>query len=160
MFAMFRRTARAFGSKLSYQHPSRVRTATSNSQGKKEGTIADSFASLSGQKFGALEPRFATLKAELIKGNEKEIVASWNRLLVRLQEETETIQRLGSAVVPQISFKDIDDPSKEFSTEYRKRGCAVIKGVIPQEEVAQMKAELRDYIGSNPSTKGTCWCPP
>jgi len=131
-----------------------ARTAATATQGKKEGTIADAFASLSGQNFEALEPRFADVKAELIKGNEEAVTASWNRLLVRLQEEIQTIQQLGSTVVPQIDFKDIDNPSEHFSSEYRKRGCAVIKGAIPQDEVLQMKEDLKRYIKANPSTKG------
>lgn len=137
------------------QHVSSIRTATTTAKGKKEGTIADAFASLSGQKFEALEPRFAAVKAELIKGNEEAVVESWKRLLLRLQGEVKTIQQVGSSVVPQIQFSDIDNPSEHFSSEYRKRGCAVVKGAIPKEEVLQMKEELKDYIKANPSTKGS-----
>lgn len=156
---MFRSAGRAISQvsasiRIRYQEQSRS-LATSN-QGKKEGTIADAFASLSGQKFEALDPRFIAVKAELIKGNEDAVKASWDRLLLRLQEEVRTIQQLGSTVVPQIDFADIDSPSDHFSREYRKRGCAVIKGAIPQEEVLRMKEELKEYIKTNPSTKGKC----
>lgn len=155
---MLRGMARALGQGTNRMQPrdyAQLRTAMTKTQGKKEGTIADAFASLSGQSFEALESRFALVKAELIKGNEEAVKASWDRLLVRLREEVQTIQRLGSAVVPQIDFADIDNPSKDFSNEYRKRGCAVIKGVIPLKDVLQMKEELKEYIKANPSTKGS-----
>lgn len=132
---------------------SHLRTVATAS-GRKEGTIADAFASLSGQAFEALEPRFASVKTDLIRGHERAVEASWRRLLVRLQEEIKTIKQLGSAVVPQIDFYKLESPSQRFSDEYRKRGCAVIRGVVPQEEALQMKEDLKDYIRNNPSTKG------
>lgn len=156
---MFRSVGRTLchGSGSFYTKPRttfNIRTATTAARGKKEGTIADAFASLSGQKFEALEPRFAAVKAELIKGNEEALKESWNRLLLRLQEEIKIIQQVGSSVVPQIQFRDINNPSEHFSREYRKRGCAVVKGAVPREEVLKMKQDLKDYIQANPSTKG------
>lgn len=149
MFRTLRQSVQQTGRDLRAQQ----RTVVSAAQ-KKEGTIADSFASLSGQQFEALEPRFAAVKSQLIKGNEDAIKASWERLLVRLQEEVQTIKHLGSSIVPQIDFKDIDKPSEHFCNEYRKRGVAVIKGTIPQQEALQLKEDLREYIKANPSTKG------
>lgn len=130
-----------------------LRTAATATSGKAEGTIADSFASLSGQQFEALEPRFATVKENLIRGNEQAVKASWDRLLLTLKDEVQEIKRHGSSIVPQIDFKDIDTPSEHFSSEYRKRGVAVIKGAIPEAEALQMKEDLREYIKANPQTK-------
>ncbi|KAG9552658.1 DUF1479-domain-containing protein, partial [Aureobasidium melanogenum] len=130
-----------------------IRTAATAGSGKAEGTIADSFASLSGQQFEALEPRFAAVKENLIRGNEQAVKASWDRLLLTLKDEVQEIKRLGSSIVPQIDFKDIDAPSEHFSSEYRKRGVAVIKGAIPEAEALQMKEDLREYIKANPQTK-------
>ncbi|KAL1297666.1 hypothetical protein AAFC00_006219 [Neodothiora populina] len=130
-----------------------VRTVATSVHAKKEGTIADSFASLSGQQFEALEPRFARVKSKLIKGHEEEVKASWDRLLLRLRDEVETIKHVGSAVIPQIDYNDIGEPPRNFSEEYRKRGCAIVKGVIEQSEVAQMKSDLREYVRANPQTK-------
>ena len=129
------------------------RTGSSSAAGKPEGTIADSFASLSGQQFEALEPRFAAVKGNLIQGNEEAVKASWDRLLLRLKDEVKAIKDLGSAIVPQIEFKDIDRPSEQFSNEYRKRGVAIIKGAIPEEEVLELKEQLKEYIKANPQTK-------
>lgn len=136
-------------SKLSNQ----LRTAATTTSGKAEGTIADSFASLSGQQFEALEPRFATVKENLIKGNEQAVKASWERLLSTLKNEVKEIKRMGSSIVPQIDFEDIDNPSERFNSEYRKRGVAVIKGAIPEAEALQMKEDLKEYIKANPQTK-------
>lgn len=135
------------------QRPSQLRTAATAAAGKPEGTIADSFASLSGQQFEALEPRFATVKQSLIQGNEEAVKESWSRLLLSLKEEVQAIKQLGSSIVPQIDFKDIETPSENFNSEYRKRGVAVIKGAVPEAEALQMKEDLREYIKANPQTK-------
>jgi hypothetical protein len=137
-----------------------LRTVATAASGKAEGTIADSFASLSGQQFEALEPRFANVKENLIRGNEQAVKASWDRLLLTLKDEVQEIKRLGSSIVPQIDFKDIDAPSEHFSSEYRKRGVAVIKGAIPEAEALQMKEDLREYIKANPQTKSKLQAPP
>ncbi|KAI5275352.1 DUF1479-domain-containing protein [Aureobasidium subglaciale] len=138
---------------LKLQSSNQLRTVTTTASGKPEGTIADSFASLSGQQFEALEPRFATVKENLIRGNEEAVKASWDRLLLTLKDEVQEIKRVGSSIVPQIDFKDIDTPSEKFSSEYRKRGVAVIKGAIPEAEALQMKEDLKEYIKANPQTK-------
>ena len=130
-----------------------IRHAATTSTGKKEGTIADAFASLSGQAFAPLEPRFADIKRELIRGNEEAVTASWQRLLTRLQVETKLISDLGSRVIPEIDYTEIQQPDEAFSQEYRKRGVAVIRNVIPRDEANALKEELRQYIKANPQTK-------
>ncbi|KAK4555944.1 hypothetical protein LTR86_007164 [Recurvomyces mirabilis] len=120
---------------------------------KKEGDISDAFASLSGLTFRPLEPRFADLKHRLVAGNEEALQHSWNRLLVSLREEIPLIAELGPKIVPSIDFKDLANASPEFRTEHKKRGVAVIRNVIPQQEALDLKQELRDYIAANPQTK-------
>ncbi|KAF2156557.1 DUF1479-domain-containing protein [Myriangium duriaei CBS 260.36] len=131
--------------------PSR-NVATASAQ-KREGTIADAFASLSGQKFEPLEPRFAAIKQDLIQGHEEAIHASWIRLLDQLRTETETIAKLGSNIVPQINFTDLANPSASFNHEYRKRGVAVVRGVLPENDALDLKADIRRYVAANPHTK-------
>lgn len=130
------------------------RQASTTAQQKREGTIADAFASLSGQQFGPLEPRFASVKSALINGHEEAVQASWTRLLSQLQREVKVISQKKSSIIPVIDFRDTDTPSKAFADEYRKRGVAVIRNVIPEEEVLYMKDELKKYIRQNPHTKG------
>lgn len=120
---------------------------------KREGDISDAFASLSGMVFEPLEPRFAVMKNQLIAGKEDAIRDSFYRLLDALREEIPAITALKSAVVPEISFQDLKDGSADFSAEYRKRGVAVIRNVIPQAEALAMKEDLRAYISQNPQTK-------
>lgn len=128
-----------------------IRTAVSAQ--KREGDISDAFASLSGMQFEPLEPRFAALKARLIKGNEEALYDSWNRLLESLREEIPLIAEKGPRIVPDIDYKDIENASDHFKAEHNKRGVAVIRNVIPRQEALRLKQELRDYIRANPHTK-------
>jgi hypothetical protein len=132
----------------------RFRTIATQAQ-KRAGDISDAFASLSGQKFEPLTPKYADLKSRLIKGHESQVRDSWERLLQDLREEIPLIVELGSKIIPEIDFKDLDQPSETFSNELRKRGVAVIRGVVPEAEALQWKEDLREYIRQNPQTKGT-----
>ena len=144
---------RAFPGKPTASSFSSIRTAATQTQGKKEGDISDAFASLSGISFKPLDPRFADVKRNLIAGHEDAIVASWHRLLASLREEIPLIAAKGSSIVPEIDFKDLDHASPEFRAEHKKRGVAVIRNVVPDEEVLEWKRELREYIAANPQTK-------
>jgi hypothetical protein len=130
-----------------------VRTAATHAQ-KRAGDISDAFVSLSGQKFEPLTPEYADLKGRLIKGHESEVRESWERLLRHLRAEIPLIVELGSKVIPEIDFKDLDHAPETFSNELRKRGVAVVRGVVPQQEALQWKKDLREYIRQNPQTKG------
>ena len=132
----------------------RAATTTTARVQKREGDISDAFVSLSGRDFEPLPDRYSRLKGRLIEGNEEAVRASWERLLRRLREELPAIAEAGPAVVPQIDFADLRSPSEDFVTEHRKRGVAVIRGVIPEEEVLQYKEDIRNYIKQNPHTKG------
>lgn len=130
-----------------------LRTAANQAQ-KRAGDISDAFVSLSGQKFEPLTPEYADLKGRLIKGHESEVRESWERLLLHLREEIPLVVELGSKVIPEIDFKDLDDAPETFSNELRKRGVAVVRNVVPEQEALQWKEDLREYIRQNPQTKG------
>ncbi|KAK4626527.1 hypothetical protein CLAFUW4_04603 [Fulvia fulva] len=130
-----------------------ARNAANASAQKRQGDISDAFASLSGIQFTELDPRFADLKAQLIAGKEDALYDSWNRLLASLREEIPLIAQRGPDIVPQIDFKDIDNAGEEFKAEHRKRGVAVIRNVVPEQEALNMKTELRAYLEANPHTK-------
>ncbi|KAF2656907.1 DUF1479-domain-containing protein [Lophiostoma macrostomum CBS 122681] len=130
----------------------RFRTAATQAQ-KRAGDISDAFVSLSGQQFTPLAPEYADLKARLIKGNEDVIRASWERLLQDLRSEIPLIVELGSKVIPEIDFKDLDDAPETFNKELRKRGVAVVRGVVSEQEALRWKEDLREYIRQNPQTK-------
>ena len=130
-----------------------LRTASTQAQ-KRAGDISDAFASLSGQDFKPLSPEYADLKQRLIRGHENQVRESWERLLRDLREEIPLILELGSKVIPEINFKDLDHASDTFNSELRKRGVAVVRGVVSEEEALQWKEDLREYIRQNPQTKG------
>jgi hypothetical protein len=136
------------------------RTAATQAQ-KRAGDISDAFVSLSGQKFEPLTPEYADLKGRLIKGHESDVRDSWERLLQHLREEIPLIVELGSKVIPEINFKNLDGASETFSSELRKRGVAVVREVVSEAEALQWKAELKEYIRQNPQTKGMSvyWSP-
>lgn len=156
LLPLCRRATSSVSAVSSLRAPLAHRTAASTAQpsgGKREGTIADAFASLSGQSFKPLDPRFAALKASLIQGNEAAVQASWVRLLKALQQETRIVAAAGSSIVPEINFEDIKSPSTTFLSEYKKRGVAVVRNTIPEKEALQMKEDLRAYLRNNPQTK-------
>jgi|TARA_R110002003_G_scaffold112_32_gene9809 hypothetical protein len=130
-----------------------LRTAATQAQ-KRAGDISDAFVSLSGQKFEPLTPEYADLKGRLIRGHENQVRESWERLLRQLRDELPLIIELGSKIIPEIDFKDLDNAPETFSNELRKRGVAVVRGVVPEQEALQWKDDLREYIRQNPQTKG------
>lgn len=130
-----------------------IRNAATAQAERREGDISDAFASLSGMQFKPLDPRFAEVKRKLVAGNEEALHASWNRLLDSLREEIPLIREQKSKVIPEIDFKDIDNASADFRSEHKKRGVAVIRNVIPEQEALDLKQELREYIAANPQTK-------
>jgi hypothetical protein len=131
-----------------------LRTAATQAQ-KRAGDISHAFVSLSGQRFKPLSPEYAELKRRLIHGRENEIRESWERLLRELREEIPHLVALGSKAIPEISFKDIDDAPETFNEELKKRGVAVVRDVIDEQEALGWKEDLKAYIKANPQTKGT-----
>jgi hypothetical protein len=71
-----------------------------------------------------------------------------------LSKENEIVARKGQNVVPQIDFKDIGKPSTDFLKEVKKRGVAVVRGVVPADEARGYKGEVEEYVKANPWTKG------
>jgi Protein of unknown function (DUF1479) len=122
---------------------------------RKEGDISSVFVSLSGVTPEPLPRRFADIKRQLIQGNEVAVTTSWKRLLEKLAVANETVKLRGSDIIPQIQFKELQNPSREFIAEIKNRGVAVIRGVVPEHEARGYKNEVEEYVKLNPSTKGT-----
>lgn len=132
-----------------------ARNLASHAKPKKEGDISSVFVSLSGAEANQLPERYVDIKRGLVRGNEDRIIASWKRLLHELQSENEIIAREGSKVVPQIDFEDLKSAPSWFHDEVKKRGVAVVRGVIPENEARQYKTDVEEYVTANPWTKGT-----
>ncbi|KZF19567.1 DUF1479-domain-containing protein [Xylona heveae TC161] len=120
---------------------------------KKEGDISSVFVSLSSGEVQPLPHRFADLKSHLLGGNADQLKQSWDRLLKALRREIKEIAELGSNVIPEIDYRNIKNAPQSFETALRKRGVAVIRGVIPRDEARRYKEEVEDYVKLNPWTK-------
>jgi hypothetical protein len=131
------------------------------SSSKKEGDISSAFVSLSGADRPPLPDRFRELKLSLVAGRERDVAASWKRLLRGLKEENEIIARTGPAIIPSVEFGDLGSwrdgkgMSEEVRAEVRRRGAVVVRGVVPEQEARGYKDEIEDYVRRNPGTKGT-----
>ena len=132
-----------------------LRAASTQTQ-KRAGDISDAFFSLSSHNLAPLGPEYAGLQGRLIRGHENAVRESWERLLRDLREEVPLIIESGSKAIPEIDFKNIDNAPEKFNSELKKKGVAVVRGVVPQQEALQWKEDLREYIRLNPQTKGIC----
>ena len=134
----------------------RCYASSTQTASKDEGDISSVFRSLSGSdESEKLPQRFANVKRGLVR-DKAALHSSWNRLLSRLHDETQQVKAQGSACIPQISFSELDKSPEEFNNALRKRGVAVIRQVIPEDEAREFKAETERYVAANPSTKGKC----
>lgn len=133
-----------------------LRRSSTAAGAKREGDISDAFVSLSGAARAALPARYAQLKRELVRGRERELAASWARLLRRLRDEADVIARGGSGVIPQVEYSELEGATERLGDEIRKRGVVVVGGVIPEGEARAYKDEVEDYVRRNPQTRGAC----
>ncbi|KAJ6093520.1 hypothetical protein N7486_008809 [Penicillium sp. IBT 16267x] len=128
--------------------------STNTQTPRKEGDISSVFVSLSGDgKAAPLAERFADQKKKLIAGRGDQLKRSWDRLLCKLRDEVETIEHRGSDIIPSINFRDIHAAPRSFHDELRKRGVAIIRGVVPEAEARGYKEEIEAYARANPATK-------
>ncbi|KAL2024875.1 hypothetical protein VTK56DRAFT_3574 [Thermocarpiscus australiensis] len=139
------------------------------SSSKREGDISDAFASLSGKTAQPLPDRFRELKLRLVNGHEGAVIASWKRLLASLRKENDVIAQTGPDVIPKVRFSHLLEDLSNKKQEIKKRGVAVIRGVIPEDEARAYKFEIEAYVRQNPHTRGfpadqpqvleLYWCP-
>ncbi|MCJ1382811.1 hypothetical protein MMC17_005924 [Xylographa soralifera] len=154
MIASVKPTLQATAASLLLKGPQSIRPLTTRTRApKKEGDISSVFVSLSGAAPTQLADRFADIKRQLISGHEDAIWASWQRLLKRLIVENIEIAQQGPAVIPQIDFSNLSNPSQDFLQEVKKRGVAVVRGVVPESEARGYKTVVEEYIKTNPGTK-------
>jgi hypothetical protein len=130
--------------------------APGSASGKKEGDISSVFVSLSGAARAPLPPRFRDIKAALVAGHEREVVASWGRLLDGLRAENAVVARKGPTVVPVVEFSRMEEDVRagKMREEIRKRGVVVVKGVVDEATARGWKGEVEEYVRQNPGTKG------
>ena len=54
-----------------------------------------------------------------------------------------------------MNFDDLNKPSEDVINQIKKRGVAVVHGVIPEQEARGYKNEVEEYVRANPWTNGT-----
>lgn len=128
--------------------------AMSGGQAKREGDISDSFASLSGKQAIPLPDRFRELKLSLSSGSESQIISSWKRLLKVLRKENSLVAAKGPSIIPSVRFSHLSSDLAAVKDEIHKRGAAVIRSVIPEDEARSYKFEIEEYVRRNPHTRG------
>jgi Protein of unknown function (DUF1479) len=127
--------------------------STATTPAKKEGDISSAFVSLSGQAAKPLDPRFIGLKQTLIAGREEAVRASFHRLLRVLRKEVAEVKEQGNALIPEISYADLHNPSEAFLKAHQRCGTAVVRGAVPEKEALQYLDSIQAYYRANPSTK-------
>ncbi|KAI0339923.1 DUF1479-domain-containing protein [Trametopsis cervina] len=105
------------------------------------------------QVFGPLPPRFIELKKEIAGSHpdfEKRVTAAWADLLKELKTGTDEIAAQGSEIVPQVDFSELDTISESTRANIVRRGCVVIRNVVPDKEATSWRVELQQYVKENP----------
>ncbi|EGE81559.1 DUF1479 domain-containing protein [Blastomyces dermatitidis ATCC 18188] len=130
-------------------------SSTSSQPTKAEGDISSVFPSLrSDYKPEPLPRRFEDLKLSLFQPNGAALTKSWFRLLASLEHEVEEIRKAGSDVIPSIDYSEVlsGEVGPGKLDEIRRRGCVVVRGVLPKSTALDLKQEAREYISANRST--------
>lgn len=121
---------------------------------KPDGDISSVFATLSGDAADKpLDPRFAQLKADIIRGHEQSVHDSWYRLLDALKHENAMLRSSGKTLIPEVDFNDIKNISLNLVDEIRERGVMIVRGVLCETDALELKTDVEDYIRQNPHTK-------
>ncbi|KAH8179381.1 hypothetical protein LIA77_00900 [Sarocladium implicatum] len=104
-----------------------------------------------------LPARFANIKRALIQGKHAEVQASWVRLLTALQDAVAEIDSIGSAVIPCIDYKDMNDPVllQNFNSQLEHCGAAVIRAVVDPDEASEWKSDATSYLTDSTSSPGS-----
>ena len=60
---------------------------------------------------------------------------------------------MGSAIVPEVAFTDIEANGGQFPEAeariIRRRGCVVVRNMLPKTEAEQMLTDLTTYLSAN-----------
>lgn len=137
-------------------------------EGKQPGDVSHAFKSLSGtlQDAEPLDDRYRMIKEQLLGQNNDSSAKGrwqecWNDLLQTIKNKSIDVEKHGSSYIPTIEFDDIksnayqwhqitkNDTMRKFRDLFRERGVAVIRNVIPAQEVLALKEELKGYISKN-----------
>jgi hypothetical protein len=95
-----------------------------------------------------LPSRFGQIKRSLVAGHEKELEASWARLIKALRDDVDEIASRGSSLTPSIDFGDIHNPDARaaFSRDLKRYGLGLVRGVVPRADAQVAIDETVKYL--------------
>jgi hypothetical protein len=95
-----------------------------------------------------LPTRFAHIKHALVEGHEKELEASWARLIDALRDEVDHIASRGPKITPTIDFADINSPdaAAAFARDLKRYGVGLVRGVVPRADAQVAIDETVKYL--------------
>ncbi|KAF8886070.1 DUF1479-domain-containing protein [Gymnopilus junonius] len=105
----------------------------------------------------ALPARFADIKASIAASYpdfEANAIQSWGEILQELNEVAKVIKTDSVDYVPQVNFTDLHKLSPEGVEKIKRRGTVVIKDIVPDEQAAKWKDELKEFVKINPDVDG------
>jgi hypothetical protein len=124
--------------------------SATTTQLKPKGDISSVFSTLGGKKENTLHPSLLQLKKEIAPKDPAVINNAYKRLLESFKQESIEIKEKGSAVIPSITFAEIQANGGEFPPhiveQIKKRGCIVIRNVVSEEEAMGYKSQVQEYI--------------
>ena len=98
-------------------------------------------------------PEFYSFVKKNLVQNPTELTKSWIRLKEKLSEEIKIIKDSGSNSIPSIDFSQLKGLSTTELEEIFKRGCFVVRNVLPDQEAEDLKKDILKYVADNPHTK-------
>ena len=132
------------------EFPPHYTTARSSDRnnGKSSLSMEPPVLSFYGTEPVPLPTRFAQIKRSLAAGHEKEIEASWARLLEALRGAVEHIEQRGPHITPSIDFADIShaELTAAFQRDLKRYGLGVIRGVVPRQDAQAAIDETVTYL--------------
>lgn len=92
----------------------------------------------------------ASYKSAIIQEYGQEaLTKSWLKVCSELKKVTKEIREKGSAVIPEISYSDLQSLSQEQKEEYKKVGCFLIRGVVDKDVAEEWFKDLKSYVAEN-----------
>lgn len=127
--------------------------AATSQQSRPKGDISSVFNTLGDKKDNMLDPTLLSLKREIAPKDPSILNNAYKRLLESFKQESFEIQQKGSAIIPTVTFAEIQANNCEFPPhiieQIKKRGCVVIRNVVPEEEAKVYKAQIQEYISKH-----------
>lgn len=92
----------------------------------------------------------ANYKSAIIQEYGQEaLIKSWLKVCSELEKVTKEIREKGNAVIPEISYSELQDLSIKQKEEYKRVGCFLIRGVVEKDVAEEWFKDLKGYVADN-----------